>query len=135
MPIPCLCLHSVPYFSCHRHWFCLHILHRVPVLFSIIIPTFFNILMKCFSHLFHLFFIASSISRARASPTAFAPRGHVKSHANNNEEMAFVYTEMHVFLALLVQERSYEDSVGHTHSAGEYKAVSCKNAVKYLHHL
>ena len=71
-------------------------------------------IMKCFSHLFHLFFIATSISRA--SPTPFAPRGHVKSHAHN-EEMAYLYTEMHVFLVLLVQERSYEYSVGQRHSA------------------
>ena len=41
------CLHAAPYFSCHHHWFCLHILHLVPVLFSIVIPTSFNILMKC----------------------------------------------------------------------------------------
>ena len=61
------------------------------------------------------------------SPTPFSPRGHVKSHANNNEEMAFVYTEIHVFLALLVQERSYEDFVGQRDSAGKYEAVSCKN--------
>ena len=31
-----------------------------------------------------------------------------------------MYTEMHVFLALLVQERSYEDSVDQRHSAEEY---------------
>ena len=37
--IHCLCLHAAPYFSCHHHWFCLHILHFVPVLFSIVIPT------------------------------------------------------------------------------------------------
>ena len=43
--------------------------------------------------------------------------------------MAFVYTEMHVFLALLVHERSYEDSVGQRHSAGEYQSVSCKMKV------
>ena len=55
MPIPCLCLHAAPYFSCHHHWFCLHILYLVPVLFSIVIPTSLNILMKCFSHLFHMF--------------------------------------------------------------------------------
>ena len=59
----------------------------------------------------------------------------MKSHTHNNEEMAFVYTEMHVFLALLVQERSYEGSVGHRHSAGEYEAVSCKNEGKYSYHL
>ena len=34
-------------------------------------------------------------------PTPFAPRGHLKSHVHNNEEIAFVYTEIHVFLALL----------------------------------
>ena len=51
MPIPCLCLHAAFYFLCHNHWFCLHILHLVPVLFSIVIPTSFNILLKCFSHL------------------------------------------------------------------------------------
>ena len=38
---------------------------------------------------------------------------------DNNEEMAFLYTEIRVLLALLVQEKSYEDSVGHRHSAGE----------------
>ena len=48
LPLPSCC------FSCHHHWFCLHILHLVPVLFSIVIPTSFNILMKCFSHLSHL---------------------------------------------------------------------------------
>ena len=37
-----------------------------------------------------------------------------------------MYTEMHVFL---VQERSYEDSVGQRHSTGEYEAVSCKMKV------
>ena len=46
-----------------------------------------------------------------------------------------MYMEMHVFLALLVQERSYEDSVGHRHSAVEYEAVSCKNEGKYLYRL
>ena len=51
----------------------------------------------------------------------------MKSHAHNNEEMAFLYTEIHLFLALVVQERSYEDSVEHRHSAREYEAVSCKN--------
>ena len=35
-----------------------------------------------------------------------------------------MYMEIHVFLALLGQERSYEDSVGHRHSAGEYEAIS-----------
>ena len=40
-----------------------------------------------------------------------------------------MYTETHVFLALLMAERSYEDSVGHRHSAGEYEAVSCKMKV------
>ena len=59
----------------------------------------------------------------------------MKSHAHNNEEMALVYTEIHVFLALLVQERSYEDSVGQRHSAGEYEAVSCKNEGEYLYRL
>ena len=44
-----------------------------------------------------------------------------------------MYTEIHVFLALLVQERSYKDSVGHRHSTGEYEAVSCKNEGKYLY--
>ena len=56
----------------------------------------------------------------------------MKSHTHNNEEMAFVYMEMHAFLALLIQERSYEDSVGHRHSAGEYEAVLCKNEGKYF---
>ena len=46
---------------------------------------------------------------------------------HNNEEMAFVYTEIHVYLALRVQERSYENSVGQRHSTGEYEAASCKN--------
>ena len=69
----------------------------------------------------------------RASPTPFSPQGHVKSHANNNGEMAFVYTEINVFLALLVQERSYEDFAGQRHSAGKYEAVSCKNEGKYLY--
>ena len=40
-----------------------------------------------------------------------------------------MYTEIYVFLALLVQERSYEDSVGQRHSAGEYETVSCKMKV------
>ena len=53
--------------------------------------------------------------------------------AHNNEEMAFVYMEIHVFLALLVLALSYEYSVGHRHSAGEYEAVSCKNEGKYLY--
>ena len=75
----------------------------------------------------------SSISCA--SPTPFAPRSHVKSHAHNNEEMAFVYRKMHVFLALLVQERFYKDSVAQRHHTGEYEAVSCKNEGKYLYHL
>ena len=74
---------------------------------------------------FTLFSLASSISRA--NPTPFAPRGHVKSHAH--EEMAFVYTEMQVFLALLVQERSYKDSVGHRHSAGNMKLFHAKMKV------
>ena len=46
-----------------------------------------------------------------------------------------MYTEIHVFLVLLKQERSYEDSVGQRHSAGEYEAVSCKNEGKYLYRL
>ena len=46
MPIPCLCLHAAPYFSCHHHLFCLHILHLVPVRFTIVIPTSF-ILWNC----------------------------------------------------------------------------------------
>ena len=48
-------MHVMIYFSCHHHCgFCLHIhakvyiLHLVPVLFSIVIPTPFNILMKSF---------------------------------------------------------------------------------------
>ena len=49
------------------------------------------------------------------SPTSC---GHMKSHVHNNEEMEFVYTEIHVFLALLVQERFYEDSVGQRHLIG-----------------
>ena len=65
--------------------------------------------------------IHAVIFHARAPPLLL---GHVKSRAHNNEEMALVYTEMHVFLALLVQERSYEDSVGQWHSVGEYEAVS-----------
>ena len=69
------------------------------------------------------------------SPTPFAPRGHVKSYTHNNEEMAFVFTEMHVFLALLMQEMSYEDSVGLRDSAGEYEAVSCKNKGRYSYRL
>ena len=36
---------------------------------------------------------------------------------------------MHVFLTLLVQERSYGDSVRERHSAGEYEAVLCKMKV------
>ena len=40
------------------------------------------------------------------------------NNSTSNEEMACVYTEIHVFLALLVQERLYEDSVGQRHSAG-----------------
>ena len=67
------------------------------------------------------------------SPTPFAPRCHVELHAHNNKEMAFVYIKIHVFLALLVQERSYENSVGQRHSAGEYEAVSCKYEGKYLY--
>ena len=55
----------------------------------------------------------------------------MKSHVHNNEEMEFVYTEIHVFLALLVQERFYEDSVGQRHLAGEYEAV--QNEGKYLY--
>ena len=93
--IPCLCLHAALYFSCHHHWFCLHILQLVPVPFSIVIPTSFNILMKCFSHLFYLFFYNQIHAVVfHASPTPFAPRGHVKSHAHNNKEMAFMYTEI-----------------------------------------
>ena len=61
------------------------------------------------------------------SLTPFAPRSH--------EEMVFVYMEIHVFLALLVQEGSYEDSVGQRHSTGEYEALSCKNEGKYLYRL
>ena len=53
------------------------------------------------------------------SPTLFDPCGHMKLNAHNNEEMAFVYTEIHVFLALLMQEKSYEDSIGQRHFAGE----------------
>ena len=34
---------------------------------------------------------------------------------------------MYSYIALLVQKRSYEDSVVHRHSAEEYEAVSCKN--------
>ena len=40
-----------------------------------------------------------------------------------------MYTEIHVFLALLVQQRSYEDSVRQRHSAGEYKSVHAKMKV------
>ena len=76
-----------------------------------------------FSHLFHLFFIASSILCARVSPLVLSRSREITyARAHNNKEMAFVYTEMHVFLALFVQERSYEDSVRQRHSAGEYKA-------------
>ena len=56
--------------------------------------------------------------------TPFAARGQGKSRRVNN-----------VFLALLVEEKSYEDSVEQRHSAGEYEAVSCKNEGKYLYHL
>ena len=52
MPISCLCFHAAPYFSCHHHWFCLHILHVVPVLFSIVIPTSFNINVFHTSHVY-----------------------------------------------------------------------------------
>ena len=69
------------------------------------------------------------------SPTHFAPHGHVKSHVHIIIEFMHMYMEIHVFLALLVQERSCEDSVGQRHSPGEYEAVSCNNEGKYLYRL
>ena len=62
MPIPCLCLHTASYFLCHHHWFCLHILHLVPVLFNIVIPTSLNILMKCFRTCFTCFSLPNTCS-------------------------------------------------------------------------
>ena len=67
-----------------------------------------------------------------SEPHPFARCSHVKLHTHNNEEKVFVYTEIHVFQALFVQEGSYEDSVGKRHSTGEYEALSCKNEGKYL---
>ena len=65
------------------------------------------------------------------NPTPFAPHSHVKSHAHKNEEMAFVYTEIHVFLALLVQEMSYKDSVGQGTPQGNMRLFHAKmNALK-----
>ena len=43
-----------------------------------------------------------------------------------------MYTEIHVFPALFVQERSDKDSVVQRHSTGEYE---CKNEGKYLYSL
>ena len=83
-------------------------LHLVPVLFSIVIPTSFNILMKFFYTCFSLQNTCSSISHASCTP--FVPHCHVKSHTHNNKEMAFMYMKIHTFLALLVQERSYFES-------------------------
>ena len=48
----------------------------------------------------------------------------MKSHAHNYNGV-----RVYVFLALLVQERSYQDSVGQRHSAGEHEAVSSKMKV------
>ena len=76
MPIPCLCFHAAPYFSCHHHWFCLHL---VPVLFIIVIPTSFNILMKCF----HTFYIAvASLLPSTTSTQVYSfVRWMFKSHS------------------------------------------------------
>ena len=63
------------------------------------------------------------------SPTPFALHSHVKSHAHKNEEMAFVYTEIHVFLALLVQEMSYKDSVGQGTPQGNMRLFYAKMKV------
>ena len=40
-----------------------------------------------------------------------------------------MYMVLHVFLALLMQERSYKGSIDHRPSAGECEAVSCKMKV------
>ena len=45
------------------------------------------------------------------------------------------HTEIQVFLALLVQEWSYENSVVQRHFTREYVTVSCKNKGKYLYDL
>ena len=119
-----------PYFSCHHHWFaCIYCILFLYFLALSSLHPLRNVFHTCFS----LPNTCSTISRASLTP--FAPRGHVKSHAHNNEEMVFLYTEIHVFLALLLQVRSYEDSVGQRHSAREYEAVSCKNEGKYLYRL
>ena len=49
---------------------------------------------------------------------------------HNNKEMAFVYTEIHVFLALLMQKRSYEDSVCKGTLQGNMKLFHAKMKVK-----
>ena len=67
MSIPCLCLHAAPYFSCHHHCFCLQ---AYTVFFGIVIPTSFNILMKCF---FSCFTLPNIYSHARAPPFCCSP--------------------------------------------------------------
>ena len=48
MPIPCLCLHAAPYFSCHHHCiYCILFLYFLFLALSSI-----KILMKYFSHLY-----------------------------------------------------------------------------------
>ena len=48
------CLSLAFAFMLHTGFACIYCIHLVPVLFSIVIPTSFNILMKCFSHLFFI---------------------------------------------------------------------------------
>ena len=88
----------------------LHTLHLAPVLLALSSLHPLTFLMKCFFILVSLVFhCCSSILLCEPHPSA--PCCHMKLHVHNDEEMAFMYTEVHVFLALLMHERSYENSV------------------------
>ena len=85
--------------------------------------------MKCFFTLVPLVFHCHT-SISLVNPTPFAPCGHMKSHAHNNEEMAFVHvcTETCTCTCAGKVLRRFR-------SAGEYEAVSCKNEDKYTHNM
>ena len=76
------------------------------------------------TYVFHNCLTCFSLPNTCSSISAREPHPLCSSRSretHNNEDMAFVYRStrnVHVFLALLVQERSYEDSVGQRHSAG-----------------
>ena len=73
-------------------------LHLVPMHYGTVIPTPTPLM-------FYWFVLPNACnSLTHMSPTPFAPRSHMKLHMHYNEEMAFVYTDMHIFP---MQERSW----------------------------